>query len=247
MAISDNKALIRNGEPSNGIQHVKDSLFEIEDNGDVATPTKITAPAVYSPAASDLSVVCPSNKTLVLDKVVYDDYVTPLGANNWNGASNNPTLTKLFDDGSSSQGVYGFVFSDDDEALITIQLPHRWKEGTTIEPHIHFMCTSDVSPADNFGIEFEYSWADIGEDFPANSTLETVDISTGVNTDNMHQYGEVTAAGIDGTGHTISSVLLCRIKRVAATGDNYAGGVVIMDFDIHYQIDTMGSRQEGVK
>jgi hypothetical protein len=36
------------------------------------------------------------------------------------------------------------------------------------------------------------------------------------------------------------------IKRMLL-GDNYGGGVVIMDFDIHYQVDTMGSRQEGAK
>jgi hypothetical protein len=177
------------------------------------------------------------------DATVWDDYVTPLGPNNWNGVANNPALTKLFDDGSSSQGVYAYVFSDGDESLITIQMPHKWKEGTTIYPHIHFMCTSDVSPADNFGIEYEYTWVDIGEDFAVNTTLSTIDISTGVNTDNMHQAGDITAAGIDGTGHTISSVLLCRIKRVAASGDNYAGGVAILDFDVHYEIDTVGSRE----
>ena len=38
----------------------------------------------------------------MLDKVVWGDYVTPLGPNNWNGVSNNPALTKLFDDGSGS-------------------------------------------------------------------------------------------------------------------------------------------------
>ncbi len=139
------------------------------------------------------------------------------------------------------------MFSDGDEALITLQMPHSWKEGTTIFPHIQYMATTDVSPADNFGIEFEYAWADIDEDFPANSTLSTVDISTGVNTNNMHQVGNVTAAGISGAGHTLSSVLLCRIKRVVATGDNYAGGIAIMDFDIHYHIDTIGSRQEAAK
>ena len=61
------------------------------------------------------------------------------------------------------------------------------------------------------------------------------------------RIADVTTAGIDGTGHTISSVLLCRIKRVSATSDNYSGGVAIMDFDVHYEIDTMGSRQELVK
>jgi len=181
------------------------------------------------------------------DALVWDDYVTPLGPNNWNGVSNNPTLTKLFDDGSGSQGVYSYIFSDGDEAIITAQLPHSWKQGTTIYPHIHFMCTSDLYPADNFGIEFEYTWADIDEDFPANTTLETNDISTGASTDYKHQYEDVTAAGIDGTGHTISSILLCRVKRVAAAGDNYAGGIAILDFDIHYQKDTVGSRTVDIK
>ncbi len=176
---------------------------------------------------------------------VWGDYVTPLGPNNWRGVANNPTLTQLFTDGAGSQGVYAFVFSDGDEAIITIQMPHDWKEGSDISPHIHFMCTTDVSPADNFGIEFEYTWADLGEDFSANSTKSTIDISTGVNTDNNHRpEANVTDAGIDGTGKTISSVLLCRIKRVAAQTDNYASGIVILDFDVHYEIDTIGSRQE---
>ena len=174
---------------------------------------------------------------------VWDDYVTPLGANNWRGTSNNPVLTQLFTDGSGSQGVYGFVFSDGDEALITVQMPHRWKIGTTIFPHIHFICMTDVSPADNFDIEFEYTWADQTEDYPANSTLTTTTISTEINSQYMHQLGNIPAAGIDGSGHTISSVLLCRIKRVAADTDNYAGGVAILDFDVHYEIDTVGSRE----
>ncbi len=179
---------------------------------------------------------------------VWGDYVTPLGPNNWRGVANNPTLTQLFTDGAGSQGVYAFVFSDGNEAIITIQMPHNWKEGTTIQPHIHFMCRTDVTPADNFGIEFEYNWANLGDDFAANSTLTTVDISTGVNTNNNHRLeANVTVAGIDGTGKTISSILLCRIKRVAADSDNYLGGIAILDFDVHYEIDTIGSRQELVK
>jgi len=196
---------------------------------------------------SDLIIDCGANKTLELTEVVWGDYVTPLGPNNWRGTSNNPVLTKLFDDGAGSQGVYAYVFTNGNEALVTVQLPHGWKEGTTIFPHIHFMCTSDVNPADNIGIEFEWNWADTNEDFAANSTLQTNDISTEINTDDMHQLGYVTLAGIDGTGHTISSILICRIKRVAATANDYAGGVAILDFDVHFEVNTMGSRQERVK
>lgn len=174
---------------------------------------------------------------------VWDDYVTPLTKATFGGAANDPTLTKLYDDGAGSGGVWALKFNDGDEVLVTVQMPHRWKEGTTIQPHIHFVCDSNVDPSDNFGIEFEWTWADIGEDYPANTTLQTNDIPTNVNTNNMHQFVNITSAGIDGSGHTISSVLMCRIKRVVATGDNYAGGVSILDFDVHYEIDTVGSRQ----
>lgn len=37
MALSDNTSFIKNGPPINGIQHVKDSLLEIEDDGDTST------------------------------------------------------------------------------------------------------------------------------------------------------------------------------------------------------------------
>jgi len=176
------------------------------------------------------------------NKSVWDDYVTPINEATFRGATNNPTLTKIFDDGAGSTGLYGYVYSDGDEALITVQMPHRWKEGSIIYPHIHFMCMTDVDPADNFGINFEYSWADINEDFAANSTLSDIDISTGVNTQYMHQFANLTSSGIDGTGHTLSSILMCRIERVAADSDNYAGGICILDFDVHYELDTHGSR-----
>jgi len=192
---------------------------------------------------SDLIINCGTEKTIELQETVWDDYVTPLGPNNWRGTSNNPVLTQLFTNGAGSQGVYANVFSNGDEALMTIQMPHRWKEGTDIYPHIHFMATSDVSPADNFAIEFEYAWADQDEDFPANSTMETVQHSTGENTNNMHQLVNISSNPLEGAGHTISSVLLCRIKRVAADANDYAGGIAILDFDVHYEIDTFGSRQ----
>lgn len=176
------------------------------------------------------------------DATVWDDYTTPITRAAFGGAANDPTLTKLFDDGAGSVGVWAFVFGNGDEVLVTAQIPHKWKVASTIYPHIHFMCTSDVSPTDNFGINFEYTWADIGEDFAANSTLVNTDIETGVNTDNMHQIANVTPAGISGTGHTLSSVLLCRIERTAAASDDYADGVAILEFDIHYEIDTIGSR-----
>jgi len=175
---------------------------------------------------------------------VWNDYVTPLTKATFGGAANDPTLTKIFDDGAASGGVWALVFGDGDEVLVTVQMPHGWKEGSTIYPHIHFITLTDVTPTDNFAIEFEYTWCNQIEDFAANTTLVTVDdIPTLVNSQYLHQLVNIPTAGIDGSGHTISSILMCRIKRVAASTDNYAGGIAILDFDVHYEIDTVGSRQ----
>lgn len=200
------------------------------------------APTNYSSFESDGTLVFTGTAT------VWEDYVTPLTKANFAGASNDPTSTKLFDDGSGSAGVWSLVFSDGDEVIAAPQMPHGWKEGSDISPHIHFMCLTDVDPTDAFGIEFEYTWADKDEDFPGNTTIATINVDTGVDTANMHQLANVTASPISGAGHTISSILLCRIKRVAATaGDNYAGGVAILDFDVHYEKDMVGSREILVK
>jgi len=220
-----------------GIYSQADSFMDIFADGGVRIgDSSAGAPTNYLDIEPDGTIEFNGNAT------VWDDYVTPITRATFGGAANDPTLTKLADDGAGSTGVWALVFGDGDEVLVTIQMPHSWKEGTTIYPHIHWMATTDVDPADNFDIDFEYWWADIGEDFPANTTLTNVEISTGANTQWQHQASNVTAAGIDGSGHTISSVLLCRIERVAAAGDNYAGGIVIKDFDVHFEKDTVGSR-----
>jgi hypothetical protein len=86
------------------------------------------------------------------NKTVWEDYVTPIGANTNRGANNNPTLTKIFDDGSSSEGIYVPVFADGDEGIITAQIPHCWKEGSRIYPHIHYFVMTYFDPGYKFKI-----------------------------------------------------------------------------------------------
>ena len=158
-------------------------------------------------------------------------------------AANAPNWAKITDDGAGSTGVFGWHFDDSEYIEFHIQMPHDWKEGSRIYPHVHFECTSDVDPTDKFDLELEYFWVDINVDRPANTTLVNRECETGVNTDTMHQIVGIPAAGIDGTGHTISSVLMCRLERVAAGADNYADQIIFKSVDIHYEVDTAGSRQ----
>jgi len=171
---------------------------------------------------------------------VWDDLRVPLETAKTRGAAV-PDYTQYKDDGAASSGVYAYEFDDGDEIYFSVQMPHSWKEGSTIYPHIHWTPSSDVDPSDNVGIGLEYAWADINEDFPANTSAEERDIPTGVDNADAHLLHDIPEAGIDGTGHTISSILLCRLYRQAAVSDNYADPIWIFEFDIHYEMDMAGS------
>lgn len=176
------------------------------------------------------------------DATVWDDLRVSLSSARI-PAANAPNWAKVTDDGAASTGVFAWHFDDGEYIEFHVQMPHGWKVGSTIYPHIHFECTSDVDPTDKFDIELEYFWVDINEDRPANTTLINQECETGVDTDTMHQIVNIPSAGISGVGHTLSSILICRLERIAAASDNYADQIIIYDFDIHYEIDTVGSRQ----
>jgi len=138
--------------------------------------------------------------------------------------------------------IYAYHFAANDEIWFSVQMPHAWKLGTTIYPHLHWMPTTDVDPSDNVRIILDYAWVNIGDDYPAPTTL-TRDVPTGVNNAFNHRLHNFDDSGISGAGKTLSSVILCRFARGTAAADNYAGDIVGMEIDFHYEIDTVGSRQ----
>jgi len=53
---------------------------------------------------------------------------------------------------------------------------------------------------------------------------------------------------VDGADKTLSSIFTAKLTRVAGdASDTYTGDALLKEFDIHYQIDAMGSRQEFIK
>jgi len=153
--------------------------------------------------------------------------------------------------GSSGPQIWYFRDNGTVEAMsFTVQLPHSWKEGTTIYPHLHWV--PKASETGNVEWNFEYTWANYDpvttQVFPAITTSTVV--STGPFTANSHKITALTSAnaGIDGTGKKISSILICRIWRNSAnasdTYNDYAG---VLFIDFHIQIDGWGSREEYIK
>jgi hypothetical protein len=144
--------------------------------------------------------------------------------------------------------VWRFETGKHQEAHCEIQMPHNWKEGTDIHPHVHWVpCASNPG---NVVWELEYSWQNINGTFAPVSNM-AIDATAAGGTAWVHKLSVFKTGGVDhitGTGKTISSMLVCRIHRNAGAGsDTYAADVGLLEFDIHYQIDSLGSRQEYTK
>jgi hypothetical protein len=136
-----------------------------------------------------------------------------------------------------------------DEVFFEIQMPHSWKEGTNIYPHVHWTPVS--ATAGNVVWELDYSWANINGTFGAPTTI-TSDPTAAGGTAWVHKLSVLKDGGgnayIDGTGMTLSSMLVCRLHRNAGAGsDTLAAGVNFLEFDIHYEVDSFGSNSEYIK
>lgn len=130
-----------------------------------------------------------------------------------------------------------------DEALhIQFQMPHRWAEGTTISPHVHWAPMN--TNTGNIKWELEYSWANLDGTFSAPTVITVTDAADG--TTSKHQITDF--ADIAGTGKTMSSMFIARLRRLGTdVADTFTGNAALLEFDIHFQVNSMGSKEEYTK
>lgn len=139
------------------------------------------------------------------------------------------------------------------------QFKHHWKEGSTVYPHAHlrrysvtyvtdaFTANADpvwVGTGRKFGLD--YKWYNIGDPIPTEwSYIELNEIPSFL----AGLSGEkhmllVNSTGISGVGKTKSSIIKMRLSNKTST----TSGELLLDaFDIHYEIDSMGSPSEWYK
>jgi hypothetical protein len=91
----------------------------------------------------------------------------------------------------------------------------------------------------------EYKWVSIGATTPGSfTTVPLLDAADGVIL--KHQIASFGA--VSGVGQTLSSIISIKLSRIGGDGtDTYGADALLKEFDIHYEIDTMGSREELVK
>ncbi len=187
---------------------------------------------------SDLIISAGTGKTLVLETPVYDDLSIAMSQARIPAALA-PTWTPY----KGSQ-IPAYSATQVNVIYFSAQLPHTYKEGTNLEFHIH-IAYPDALAGDSAWY-FTYSWANIGDSFPAPTLTPQVLVASPLVAD-YHQMAEIVAS-MDGTGKKISSTLLCSIQRTGTYGDDdYPSAIYLVSADFHHQINTIGSRAASSK
>lgn len=167
----------------------------------------------------------------LLTETVQEDLRFPSSGINLPGAGTDPTRSNI-------TGLLAFAAGQDRTIAGNFQLPHAWKAGTVIKPHLHLQfitANTDVSQW-----EFEYNRATPEGDFEnAYGTYTSLGVVEIANPNNTLKHALFALGDLDMTGYSESTVVLWRIHR-RDTGNTDASTIVLLDFDVHYEVEKLG-------
>lgn len=170
----------------------------------------------------------------------WDDLRFPATAINPPGAASDP-------DFDTTRGGWLFDAGSTEMLFVIGQLPHIYKEGTGIRPHVHWIQEN----AGDVYWQLDYKWFNNGASPDADfTTLNTVDkaFTFAIPSPNTGIAQISPFTEIDGTGMKASSVLMMKLSRIGGNGaDTYTGDALMVEFDIHYMSDGHGTQLEYTK
>ena len=192
-------------------------------------------------------------KDLTYSDSYWDDVRIDATATKLEG-SKDPQFTKFQDNGSGSQGIFCYYFDADaeEEIYFNVQIPHNYKFGTDLHPHVHWAPSRGGTAGQVVSWGLEYSFKEIGDTF-VNTSIIYGNAHTPADSSLVHykhyltEIDVISGSSID----TVSSMLCCRLFRNAtgagSSTDDFGYDAILLEFDLHYEIDTPGSRDEYVK
>lgn len=183
------------------------------------------------------SLVVIDDRLDALESDRWDDLRFPATAINPPGAASDPGR-------DTTDGTLVFNSSKTELVYAEAQMPHAWKDGSDVRPHVHWCKTTAASG--NVGWELEYKHAPIGQVRDAAWTSLGI-ISTSAITDNgLAEEHLITPFGaMTMTGYGDSHTMFFRLSRIGGdASDTYGADAKLFEFDIHYQSDSRGSINE---
>ncbi len=203
--------------------------------------------------SSGASIVLSGDKTLLLwspdgstavdmtnQAVVYKD--DNIGALTLQTGGTLPGIVEWLDNTGTATGIYTRGFAIGEEGSAIRELQHDYREGSDIVFHVHWAGNDAPSGTDYVKWQIKYFVSRTGETTPASTTIT---VETAYDTQYEHVRSDFPA--VTGTNFKIGDQVNFSIKRIAASGDAYAGEALIETIGFHYQADSLGSRSISAK
>ena len=172
----------------------------------------------------------------------WDDLTFPATAINPPGAASDP-------DRETTTGLLLFDAAATELIYCLAQIPHRWKEGSALHPHVHW--TKTTSADGNVAWRVRYQIIGIGDVGPGTwSDGETIytPVTGTPDNDTAWEHLLTNFTAIPMTGQTLSTCVLFEVARIGGDElDTYAADARLLEFDVHIEIDSLGSDSEFIK
>lgn len=166
-------------------------------------------------------------------EIWWDDIRIGVGALKFGGVGTDPAYATFM----GTLNVKCFAVGE--ELQFETQLPHSYKEGSTLTCHAHWtpLARGNEEISNTVAWMVEYTAAADGATFPAIATLNLTDYVTG--SDNLHE--RTPEVSFSGYGLGISSMIVGKIYRAADTWASTSALPGLLEMDFHFQMDTPGS------
>lgn len=208
--------------------------YEIDENGNLKCKTAKMGDggiANYSEFESDGTLKFNGNATVWKDVNIGGYSLSTIPAQV-------PDVVQFVDNLGANTGIYTRGFVVGEAVSGALEIPHDYKQGSDITPHVHWQGITAPTGTDNVQWQLTYTVSRNGNTLVPTTTIT---IETGIDT--QYEFNISSFVAITGTSFQIGDQFLFSLERIAATVDEYGGDALIATFGIHYEVDTVGSRQ----
>ena len=183
------------------------------------------------------SLITTGNDAIIYNDTLWEDARVAASSVKINPATSKPDIG-AFPTGATYTKTYLFDGASRETVTFALQLSHKWKEGTILHPHVHWAATS-VEVAKTVIWELNYSIANINGVFGAEVTRSG---TFGAEDTVANKQILTSLEDIDGTGYLISAMIVGALSRRGDL-DTYTADVALLEFDLHFEVNSPGSRE----
>jgi hypothetical protein len=159
-------------------------------------------------------------------------------------SSSQPDTDEFKDEAGSDTGIETYAFAPGEKVSGTFEIQHDYKTGSDITFHVHWQGIAAPTGTDKVKWQLIYTFSRDGETLDATTTITgESDIDTQYDSIRTDLTTITGSTAVNGGNLEIGDQMLFQLSRIAASADEYGGDALLETAGIHYEVDTIGSRQ----